>query len=137
MAKKKEKDIIENIVNTNIRLNKVNAEKFPDVSADTDINVRTKEIFKYEIVSVENNIAVIKFISQIGFDPQIFFNIELELIGEFYFKEAITKEKVEKNIKSILNFMANRVSFIVSFITREILDQPYIIPPIVEKVSNE
>ncbi|MBT1278940.1 hypothetical protein VTU32_06465 [Thermoanaerobacter sp. CM-CNRG TB177] len=137
MAKKKEKDIIENIVNTNIRLNKVNAEKFPDVSADTDINVRTKEIFKYEIVSVENNIAVIKLISQIGFDPQIFFNIELELIGEFYFKEAITKEKVEKNIKSILNFMANRVSFIVSFITREILDQPYIIPPIVEKVSNE
>jgi len=133
MAKKKEKDIIENIVNTNIRLNKVNAEKFPDVSADTDINVRTKEIFKYEIVSVENNIAVIKLISQIGFDPQIFFNIELELIGEFYFKEAITKEKVEKNIKSILNFMANRVSFI----TREILDQPYIIPPIVEKVSNE
>ncbi|KKC29379.1 MAG: hypothetical protein XD49_1930 [Caldanaerobacter subterraneus] len=56
----------------------------------------------------------------------------LELIGELYFKEVVTQEKIEENIKDILNLMASKMSFI----TEEMLNQPYILPPIIEQFTS-
>jgi len=136
MPKKKKESIIRSIENVDVRLNKIIAEKLPDIVSDANADIKTREEFKYEIISIEGNTAEIKLISQIGFEPRTIFSIELELIGELYFKEAVTQEKIEENIKDILNLMASKMSFIISFITEEMLNQPYILPPIIEQFTR-
>ncbi|ORX22539.1 hypothetical protein BVF91_11015 [Thermoanaerobacterium sp. PSU-2] len=137
MSKKKKESIIEKIENNEIILNKVAGEIVSNTILENDDDIKPVEEFEYEILHVDDNYAEIKLISQIGFEPKTIFNIEIELIGKFNFKQTITIKKIEENIIDILNFMADKMSFIVSFITNEMLKQPYVLPPIVKLKNNK
>ncbi|WKV10254.1 hypothetical protein Q2T46_07440 [Thermoanaerobacterium sp. CMT5567-10] len=96
MSKKKKESIIEKIENNEIILNKVAGEIVSNTILENDEDIKPVEEFEYEILHVDDNYAEIKLISQIGFEPKTIFNIEIELIGKFNFKQTITIKKLKK-----------------------------------------
>lgn len=132
MPKESKKRIINYLENKEIILKKIEAENLTNISFDITNNTEFITDYKYNVTEVRNNVAMIELIANIGFTPKAIFDIKIELIGKFEFKEAIDEKVVRDNIKELVNFIAQEVSFITSFITDRMLKQPYVLPPVVE-----
>lgn len=133
------KSIISKTEGRKISLNRLN---FENVSTEKlkdkgKINVVLNTSSSYKIVENSDKKLVIKINASVKFDPNVFFKIDAEYILKYFLKEKIEEEDIKSNIKELTNVVGNELSYLVSFLSKQMNNSPIIIPPALEFNSSD
>lgn len=118
----------ENVKRTSTSLKNVCAERIDTLPGDSFIIKRSD---KYEILDLKENSVTLKLISKVFAEPESLFNICLEYKANMEFTHKIDKGFVEKYINEILSPMGSDISYTISTLTKMLVDEYFIMPPIV------
>ena len=124
----KKKFSLDNIIRTQITLNSVSAER---IDANDGESFVIKRSDKYEILDLNEKTVSLKLIAKVFAEPEILFKICLEYKASFEFNHKIDKAFVEKNIDDILLPLGSDISYTISTLTKMLVDEYFIMPPIV------
>lgn len=117
-----------NVKRTLTSLKKVCAERIDTLPGDSFIIKRSD---KYEILDLEESSVTLKLISKVFMEPESLFNICLEYKTIIEFNHKIDKGFVEKYIDEMLSSMGSDISYTISTLTNMLVDEYFIMPPIV------
>ncbi len=120
-------NINERIRARNVRLNKVSAEKINGLPKDGIVEISQKT--KAEIIHSASDSLSIKANTKITIVPESLFTIEIEHIIDNKLVTKLSDKEVTDNIKELLIPIAPEISFIVSFLTKKMLETHIILPP--------
>ena len=60
------------------------------------------------------------------------FYIEIEHVIECLLKESISDEQINDNINLLISPLGSEISFLVSILTKEMINSRVILPPVIE-----
>lgn len=123
----KEDNIINNIKRRKYYLNMIHAKKIDEKPEYDSAKVLQKT--EYEILENKDDKLSMKISTKIFMEPEAFFSIEMEHIIEYILKYPISNTEVEKAIDILVKPLGSEISFLVSSITKEMLNTRVILPP--------
>lgn len=124
----KKKFSMENLKRTSMILKNVSAERIDALPGESFLIKRSD---KYEILELKENAVTLKLISRVSMEPESLFEICLEYKASLEFKHKIDKSFIEKNIDDMLQPLGSDISYMISTLTKLLVDEYIIMPPIV------
>lgn len=129
----KKVNIIDKTNGRRFYLNKIEARKI-DKEPEQDIVDITQET-EYEIIENNEKTLSIELKTKTFIEPEALFCIEMEHVIEYILKDTISEKDVRENINALLSPLGNEISFLISVLTREMINTRVILPPSI--VLNE
>ncbi|NLJ57677.1 MAG: hypothetical protein GX339_02410 [Tissierellia bacterium] len=123
----KNKDIKDNIKLRRFYLRKIEATRI-----DKNPEQETLKMFqkaKYEILENKGEKVLIKLSTEIVVEPETLFSIKAEHIIEYILKGPVSNEEIEENIDILLSPLGSELSYIISTISKEMINTRIILPP--------
>ncbi|HHZ01978.1 MAG TPA: hypothetical protein GX396_03410 [Tissierellia bacterium] len=125
----KNKDIKDIVKSRRYYLNKIEAKR---IDKKPDEAIKMSQQTEYEIIENKDGKLSIKLNTKIFMEPESLFSIKTEHIIEYMLEEPISNEEVEKNIDILLNPLGGELSYIISTISKEMINTRIILPPKLE-----
>lgn len=121
------KNIKDTIKGRRIYLSKINAKKIEKKTEPTPVELIQDSMYKI-LENKEENVTI-QVNTKVYMKPEALFDIEIEHIIEYIFKDVISDMEIEESIDELLNPLGSEVSFIISAISKDMLNTRIILPP--------